>query len=407
MTIRVETIHQWIGKWFVIAVIGGMTSGNVMGATPERETETSDTTLQHVNAKPTTDDIAPTSVRGNYKERLKRTGNWLKRFIRSFDAYDTTYISPNYDNYTAMVQNTNFYQIYFMKGTDDEGYSQTLQMAPSPSFKVGPYFGWRWIFLGYTFDIIHPQSAVKSTEFNLSLYSSMLGVDLVYTNNSGDFTLRRANGFDETAATRVRGTEFSGLDAYALDINVYYVFNHRHFSYPAAYAQSTVQRKSCGSWMLGLGFTKQRINFDYSRLPQELLVTPTEGDGTTKGLIDELKINKINYHSFNVSGGYAYNWVFARNCLFSLSLMPAIGFKQAHGEQLRGEDIWLNMKNLKFDFLGRSGLVWNNTHYFAGASLVTHLYDYQKNTYNVRNLITYVNIYAGLTFGRKKQYRNR
>ncbi len=340
---------------------------------------------------------------GKLKRKMKKTGSIISRFIRSFDDYDSTYITPNYYNYTAMLQNTNFYQVYRLKATSSDNVTQQLQLAPSPALKIGPYFGWRWIFLGYTFDVGNMKKAVKTTEFNLSLYSSMLGCDLVYIRNAGDFTIKKAIGFGESASKAVAGRGFSGMKAHTASANVYYVFNHRHFSFPAAYAQSTVQRRSCGSWMLGLNYSHQRLDFDYTQLPPELLSSDSENNP----LIDELKISNINYQSFSFSGGYAYNWVFARNFLLSAALTPQLGIKHSKGERLSGESIWFNMRNLKLDFIARAGLVWNNTHWFAGASVVSHFFDYKRAAFNVTNIVNYVNIYAGFTFNRKRQYRNR
>lgn len=130
------------------------------------------------------------------KKKVKHAGSIVYRFIKSFDDYDTTYISPNYYNFTAMGQNTNFFQTYKLMGRDAEGNVQSISTKPAPNVKVGPYFGWRWIFLGYTFDITHPRALGKSSEFNFSLYSSMLGCDFVYIKNSGDFRLRRTEGFE-------------------------------------------------------------------------------------------------------------------------------------------------------------------------------------------------------------------
>lgn len=329
------------------------------------------------------------------KERIKKTGSLIYRFIKNFDDYDTDYIIPNYYNYTAMVQNTNFYQMYNLRGTSADGTSQSIQMSPSPSFKIGPYFGWRWIFLGYTLDVGHPKSASKTSEFNLSLYSSMLGADLVYIRNGGDFKIKKVRGFDPQIANQVKGTDFTGMDAKTVSINLYYVFNHRHFSYPAAFSQSTVQRKSCGSWMLGVRFDRQRINFDYMGLPQSL----------SKDLIEEMKVSSVDYHNYSVSGGYAYNWVFAPRWLFSISASPSIGYKKASGERVSGEALWVNMKNFNFDFIFRGGLVWNNSKWFAGASLVSHLYDYRRDHFSLTNSINYLNIYVGFCFNRKRQYR--
>ena len=120
----------------------------------------------------------------NVKRKVKHAGGILFRFIKSFDDYDTTYISPNYYNFTVMAQNTNYFQTYRLDGTDQANHSQRISTKPASSIKVGPYFGWRWIFLGYTFDVSHPQAIGKSTEFSFSLYSSMLGCDFIKIKNA-------------------------------------------------------------------------------------------------------------------------------------------------------------------------------------------------------------------------------
>ena len=339
------------------------------------------------------------SKKERMKKKIKHTGNIFLRFFRSFNEMDTTYIQPNYYNYTAMLQNTNFRQKYRLRGIGEDGVSQSIHLSPESAFKVGPYFGWRWIFLGYTFDMGHPHKAGSTTEFNLSLYSSMLGVDLVYIKNTGDFKINRIDGFGDTFIGK---PSFNAFNTYTGCINAYYVFNHTRFSYPAAFAQSTVQRRSCGSWILGLRFDKQKMTFDHTKLPKELL-TPSSDNG--KPLIDNLKFNKINYSNYTVSGGYAYNWVFAKNCLLSASLVPAIGYKQAKGERISGEKFWMNIKNMNVDFITRLGLVWNNSVWFAGASFVNHLYDYRRDQFSVSNSVSYLNIYFGFCFNRRKEYR--
>ena len=339
------------------------------------------------------------SKREKVKKKIKHTGNIFLRFVRSFNEMDTAYITPNFYNYTAMLQNTNFRQSYRLRATGDDGATQSIQLTPESAFKIGPYFGWRWIFLGYTFDMGHPHKAGSTTEFNLSLYSSMLGADLVYIKNTGDFKIRRIDGFGSTDIGRIN---FNGFNTYTGCLNLYYVFNHTRFSYPAAFAQSTVQRKSCGSWILGLRYDKQKMVFDHTKLPTELLNPTTEGG---LPLIDNLKFNKINYSNYSISGGYAYNWVFAKNCLLSASVVPAVGYKQAKGERISGEKFWMNIKNMNVDFITRLGLVWNNSVWFAGASFVNHLYDYRRDRFSISNSVSYLNIYFGLCFNRRKEYR--
>ncbi|MBQ8127243.1 MAG: DUF4421 family protein [Prevotella sp.] len=43
-----------------------------------------------------------------------------------------------------------------------------------------------------------------------------------------------------------------------LNVNGYYIFNRRHFSYPAAFAHSYVQRRSAGSLVLAVSGQGQR-----------------------------------------------------------------------------------------------------------------------------------------------------
>lgn len=347
----------------------------------------------------TVTDTLPSIPRHELKQRIKRTGNIIYRFIKNFDAYDTTYIAPNYYNFTVMVQNVNYFQTYRLQGRNEEMGTQAIFTKPDPSVKIGPYFGWRWIFLGYTFDVAHPRSLGKTSELSFRLYSSMLGCDLVYMRNKGGYTLRKAVGFEGVEPKSVRGTDFSGMNSTVLSFSAYYVFNHRHFSYPATYNQSTQQLKSCGSPMVGFGFSRQDVSFDYRKLPASLLGE----DGSESKLINELKFSSVNYDYYYLSGGYAYNWVFARNWLLGGSFMTSVGIRKAKGKKLKGNEVLLDLKNFSFDCTTRFGLVWNNSHWFAGASFINHLYTYRNNRLSLTNSINYCNAYVGCFFGRKKK----
>lgn len=335
-------------------------------------------------------------------DKKKRRGNIFVRFFKNFNDYDTTYIEPQHYNFAAMVQNTNTFQSYHLSARDESGHRQSLSMRPAPSLKVGPYFGWRWIFLGYTFDVAHLGTPAKKSEFNLSLYSAMLGLDLLYVKNSGDFKLGSTHGFEGIGKHDFKGYSFDGLDTYTASASAYYVFNHRRFSYPAAFSQSTVQRKSCGSWLLGMRYDRQHMEFDYTQLPEGLI-----GSHDNELIMDELKWNQIDYRAFSVCGGYAYNWVFAPGWLLGISAMPAIGFKVAKGKRLRGDELFVSLKNLNFDCISRLGIVWNNTRCFAGLSLIAHMYNYTKGRLTLTNGMNYLNLYVGFNFNKKKEYRRK
>lgn len=330
----------------------------------------------------------------------KKKENFFYKILKSFDNYDTRYISPNYYNFTALLQNTNTFDKIILSATNKEGKTQSLTFAPEPSFKIGPYFGWRWLFLGYTFDATSMNKSKPSNEFKFRLYSSQIGGDFIYKNIFGSSHLEKIKGFDPIDIEDVRKTELTALKSKLLSLNVYYIFNHKHFSYPAAYNQSTVQRISCGSWKLGFQYAHQNIKFNPDALPTEL-----KSYNNKKLLFDEMKFNEINYYDYSISFGYAYNWVFAHNWLLAGSLSPSVGLKRTKGDNLSTKEI-LKFQNCNFDLVSRVGLVWNNAEYFAGASFINHTYDYRKTSFSITNSYSYLNIYIGLFFNRKRQYKN-
>lgn len=114
---------------------------------------------------------------------FKKVGNAFVRLFEWFSDVDTTYIEPQKYNYAAMIQNTNTYERYRI--TSSQGNDFTF--APEPKIKFGPYFGWRWLFLGYTVDFNELGKKSRSTEFDLSLYTGMFGIDLFYRKTGSNY----------------------------------------------------------------------------------------------------------------------------------------------------------------------------------------------------------------------------
>ena len=351
-----------------------------------------------------TSDTINTSEAANSREQgrkqLKRS--LIKQFFHAFSDLDTTYVEPNFYNYAAMAQHSIFLQVYRLKARDEMGHTQSLQFTPRANQSIGPYFGWRWIFLGYTFNLGKRTKVGSATELSLSLYSSMLGCDLMYIRNKDNFYLNRIRGFGEYDKT-FRPQHFSGLTTKTLGFNVYYVLNHRKFSYPAAFAQSTVQLKSCGSWIFGFRFDAQEWNINHNKLPAFLLSPNEEMD--SPGLLEEMRVSSINYRNYSLSAGYAYNWVIVPRLTFSISLMPSIGVKQMKGERVNYTTFWNNVTKMNVDFIARGALVWNNSRIFAGISAVSHFYDYHRDRFWYNNNINFFNLYVGFNFSKRKQYK--
>lgn len=329
------------------------------------------------------------------KEIIK---DYLKGKINDLNDIDTAWISPNYYNYAFMIQNTNTFQSFSIAG---EGAPiNRLDFAPTPTLRLGAYFGWRWLFLGYTFDIRDifgekKENSVANQEFDLSIYTSKIGVDLYYRKTGNNFKIR---DLSEKLTQPEEGisNKFNGLDINMKGVNVYYIFNHRKFSFPAAFAQSTEQRRSCGSFKLGFSYTIHKVSFDHTLLPNTI----------EENISDAMKFNKVHYSDYNISFGYSYNWVFKHNWLLGTSFTPAIAYTHSELENNSSFLKDLRFHNLNIDFIYRIGLVYNNAKYFGGLSFITHSFNYKKSQFSLNNSFGSINFYVGLNFLRKKEYRN-
>ena len=256
----------------------------------------------------------------------------------------------------------------------------------------------RWIFLGYSFDVKdifggHKNKA-KKTEMALNLYSSKFGVDLYYRKTGSDFKIRSSSGFD--LKTPIKNLNFNGLQSKIKGLNAYWIFNYKKFSYPAAYSQSTNQRKSAGSLMAGFSYSQHNISFDYEKLPGEVRAQ----------LHDALLFKKVKYSDYSINVGYGYNWVFAKNWVSNLSLLPAIAYKKSKIDDTPNTDNhWI--KDINFDLITRAAVVYNTNKYFVGASLVMHTYDYRKRNFSLTNTFGTVRVYAGFNFWKRKEFRDK
>ena len=320
----------------------------------------------------------------------------IKKFM-NFSDFDTLYISPNRYNYALMV--THFSNFEYYSVTSELPQPQKLSFSPNPHNKIGLYFGWRWIFLGWSVDVddIYRKTNRKNrgTEFDLSLYSSKLGVDIFYRRTGNNYKIHKIRGFYDEIPSNY-SENFNGLKVDIKGLNLYYIFNNRKFSYPVAFSQSTNQRRNAGTFIAGFSISKHNLDFDYLQLPEYIQERMNPG----------MKVNKIKYTNANISFGYAYNWVFARNCLACISLTPAIAYKASDvdAETHEGKQ-WYSKFNL--DFLLRAGVVYNNGKYFVGSSFVGKNYNYHRNNFSLDNGFGTLQIYAGFNFNLRKEYRKK
>ena len=309
---------------------------------------------------------------------IEKTEGIIYKYL---DQKDTLYITPNKYKLTLMAQYTNSYEYYrFSQPTK----GQSITLMPESSDKIGFYVGWKWIFLGWAFDLNKNKA---KTDWSFSFYTAKIGVDVFYRKRSKGFRIKELKGFYNTAGEELKNysRRFDGISVSQRGINVYYIFNNKHFSYPAAYSQTTNQIRSSGTFILGFNYSEQSFNIDTKKFDVSI----------ENALSPALKFDIVRYKDYSIN---SYNWVFSKNCLANISLTPAIGYKNTSFKLNSGKEF---INNINFDFISRAAIVYNNTRYFIGASIVSHTYSYRRSNLSIVNGFGTLNIYAGINLFKK------
>ncbi len=310
-----------------------------------------------------------------------------KLIDQHLDSKDSRYITPNLYNWTFMLQYSNSYEYYKFSARNTP---QSITLSPDNRNKIGVYVGWKWIFLGWSFDLDRHNT---KNDWNLSFYTSKIGIDVFHRKTGEDFKIRKLSGFKHpTTGDNIipQHTLFDGISVEQTGINLYYIFNNKKFSYPAAYSQTTNQRISCGSFILGLNYSRQSFHMDATKFETDIRETITPS----------MDFNQIKYHDYSINAGYSYNWVFAKNCLANISLTPALGYKRS---RIKSDEEQSIFKNINADLVSRIAIVYNNSRYFVGLSVVSHTYTYRRDALSIINGFGVLNVYSGINLFRKKE----
>lgn len=340
------------------------------------------------------DDLQGDTLKNNEISKIRKT-------IRGFDKTEHDYIEPQHYEFSIMAQATHTFENFIINSN-----GQSIRLAPDGLTKIGPYFGWRWLFLGYTFDIknLNFNGSGLRKEFDLSLYSSQVGVDMYYRRSGSDYKIRDVELGNGVDGDIFEGIPFAGVNVGVTGVSFYYIFNHEHFSYPAAFSQSTCQKISCGSWLAGAGYTSNTLDLDYAKLQEALDSKMPPGQEVE--LNSGMMFNSIKYNDFMLSAGYAYNWVFAKNWLFCGSGQLAVAYKTRYGrtaDEKKGFDVG----KVNSDIIGRVAVVYNNTRWYMGVSAILKTNNYRTSRFTASNIYGSLNTYIGYNFVLKKKYKNK
>lgn len=201
---------------------------------------------------------------------------------------------------------------------EDNFSKNRIEFSPNRDISIGAGFQYKWLGLTFTYKMPgvnnDDDKFGETTQLDLqaSLYLRKFVVDFdlhrykgFYIDNPRKLYPDRANS-DPYPQRDDLTTTFIGGD-------VLYIFNHKKFSYRAAFIQNELQKKSAGSFILGAYFSRLRISADGNIINPEL-----------ENLFSkDIQFETASYSNYGVSVGYAHTFVIKKK--FFISISPNIG----------------------------------------------------------------------------------
>ncbi len=209
-------------------------------------------------------------------------------------------------------------------------------------------------------------------ELNFNSYGRRFGFDVIYQ-NAKNFT----GWHDQEGMERIELSD-GLLSVKTLNLNAFYVFNSRRFSYPAAFSQSYIQRRSAGSFLLAVSGMGQHATLDWEQ---------------------KMKLKMTN---IGLGGGYGYNYVPGQGWLLHISALPTFIVYSYASMTFGDSRVPLHYHFPEVIITGRGAVVhqWGNK--FLGISMVFNFTNIgNEESLAMHNIKWRIRTFFGLRLGKR------
>lgn len=281
---------------------------------------------------------------GKFPRFCVNTYRWGDKF---FNGYDTAYVVGTGYKFNAKITSDSWTDGYHF----DLPNNKTIFMRSDASTTIGLYLTYLAVSVGYDANVrqIFGGEGDARQRWRFGFNCMLFAAEFYYVRNNSGTNLTR---FGDKKDPMHYDMPFKDLDTTTWGVDAYYFFNHKRYSEAASFNFSRIQLKSQGSFYTGFSIYTQKLNFNFSRLPEDMRdqLPPTWKD---------YQYN-VHTHNYAVRFGYGYNWVFRRGWCLGVSESPIIGVRDGFVNS--------DIKKVSFSLYNRlrMSVVWNHKRWFAG-----------------------------------------
>ena len=249
----------------------------------------------------------------------------------------------------------------------DQGKHFKAEMEASRKATVSVGVSYLGLSLSAALNPVKLMGKYRDFELNFNSYGRRFGFDVIYQ-DAKNFT----GWHDHEGMERIELPD-GLLSVKTLNLNAFYVFNSRRFSYPAAFSQSYIQRHSAGSFLLAASGMGQYASLDWD---QEM----------------DLKMTNIA-----LGAGYGYNYVPGQGWLLHISALPTFIVYSNTSMTFGDTRVPLHYHFPEVIITGRGAVVrhWGNK--FLGLSMVFNFTNIgHEDTLAIHNIKWCIRTFFGL-----------
>ena len=270
---------------------------------------------------------------------LHRLNDYLTKRSNSIEHIDTAYVVRPATKWTVTARlNMSGAKIETEGNEGGQHFKSEMKADRKSTLSVGvSYLG---LSLSMAVNPAKLMGKYRDFELNFNSYGRRFGFDVIYQD------AKNFKGWhDHEGMERIELPD-GMLSVKTLNLNAFYVFNSRRFSYPAAFSQSYIQRRSAGSFLLAASAISQRASLDWD---------------------EDMQLKMTN---LGIGAGYGYNYVPRQAWLLHLSALPTFIIYSNTSMTFGDTRIPLHYHFPEVIITGRGAVVHHWNHTFLGISMV-------------------------------------
>jgi len=285
-------------------------------------------------------------------------------------AVDPEYITDLYDRLTLRLYGSNKFTRYSL---GEGGRREDVLYKSNSNYNVGVGFNYRSLALNIGFPAPginndrDEKGRTKFLDLQAYVYARKVNLDLYAQTYKGYYLAQ-----NDVLGYRPAQTYLLRPDLHTrnVGINLERIFNHRRYSFRAAYLQNEYQQRSAGTFLAGGGLHYLHVTADSAVIPTRL----AEGPLGETGAADAGRFNKSQVASAAVHGGYAHTLVISRHLFLMGQVMLGVGANYTRlSDPTPSPDAEASGVNIHLNGIVRAGLGYQGSEWFAGMYFVTNV----------------------------------